>query len=289
MWGSTYLGTSLTVQTMPPLLSSGSRYFAAALPLAVGIALASGPGALRVTPRQLRSTLVMGIGIIGIWAATSSLAQRFVPSGIAALIGASIPMWIVLLRRAAGDRPTARTAVGVAIGLAGLVLMLAPGGIVPVGGATGAAATAWGLLMLGGSVSWAYFSWRSSGFDVPGNSIVTATYQLLWAGAGLMLAGLVAGERVSIGEYSTASRLGWAWLVVASIVGYTAFTYLIANAPISLVSTFPYVNPIVAVLLGWLILDEVISRSVVIGLTVVVGGVVLVVSGERRRPHAVRE
>jgi drug/metabolite transporter (DMT)-like permease len=133
-----------------------------------------------------------------------------------------------------------------------------------------------------GSISWAYFSWRSPGFDVPANSLVTAAYQLMWAGCVVMGAGFAVGERVDVSAYTTASWLGWTWLILASVIGYSAFTFLLANAPISLVSTFPYVNPLVAVFLGWLILAEPISRSVVIGLVVVIGGVVLVVTGERR-------
>ena len=282
VWGSTYLGTSAAVQSMPPLLSAGSRYLVASVPLFIGLAVVLGPRTLVLSRAHVRATVVMGIGIIGIWAATSSLSQRYLPSGIAALIGSTIPVWIVLIRLAAGDRPSRLTGTGVSVGLAGVALMLVPGGIVPVGGATDRAALFWALVMLAGSVSWAYFSWRSTGMDLPANSIVTAAYQLMWAGAAVMAVGLLAGERVDVSTYTTASWLGWGWLVLASVIGYTAFTFLIANAPISLVSTFPYVNPMVAVFLGWLVLDEPLSRSVLVGLVVVLGGVVLVVTGEQR-------
>lgn len=283
VWGSTYLGTSASVQSMPPLVSSGSRYALAAVPIAIGLAATRGVATLRISRAQLRSTAVLGLGIIGVWGAASSLAQRYLPSGIAALVAASIPLWVVVLRRTDGDRPSRLTTVGVGIGMGGVVLMLLPGGIVPVGGASPAAVLLWSLVILGASMSWAYFSWRSRTFEVPANSLVTTAYQLVFAGCALMAVGLATGERVVPGDYTAASWLGWGWLVVASVVGYAAFTYLIANAPISLVSTFPYVNPVVAVFLGWLVLSEPLSRSVVIGLTVVVGGVVLVVTGESGR------
>ncbi len=122
--------------------------------------------------------------------------------------------------------------------------------------------------------------------DVIDVSLVTAAYQLLSAGIALMVVGFAIGERIQLQDYTTASWIGWSWLVLASIIAYAAFTFLIANAPISLVSTFPYVNPAVAVFLGWLLLDEPISRSVLIGLIVVVGGLVLAppVSAGRRAP-----
>jgi drug/metabolite transporter (DMT)-like permease len=245
-----------------------------------------GVGSLRISRVQLRSTAALGLGIIGVWGAASSLAQRYLPSGISALVAASIPLWVVVLRAMAGDRPSRLTTVGVGIGMGGVVLMLLPGGIVPVGGASPSAVLLWSLAILGASVSWAYFSWRSRTFEVPANSLVTTAYQLLFAGSALMVLGFATGERVVPGAYTRASWLGWSWLVLASVIGYAAFTYLISTAPISLVSTFPYVNPVVAVFLGWLVLGEPISRSIVIGLTVVVGGVVLVVTGESARTRS---
>jgi drug/metabolite transporter (DMT)-like permease len=224
----------------------------------------------------------MGIGIIGIWAATSSLSQRYLPSGIAALIGSTIPVWIVVLRLAAGDRPSRLTGIGVSVGLAGVALMLVPGGIVPVGGATDRAALLWSLVMLAGSVSWAYFSWRSATFAFPRNSLVTTTYEMAVAGAALVLAGALRGEHLDLGVISAGSWWAWAYLIAASIGGYSAFTWLLGHAPLSLTATYAYVNPVVAVLLGFIVLSEPITRDVVVGLTVVVGGVILVVTGERR-------
>jgi drug/metabolite transporter (DMT)-like permease len=95
--------------------------------------------------------------------------------------------------------------------------------------------------------------------------------------------GLILGDRVNFADFTTTSNAAWLYMVVASVVGYGCYSFLLANAPISLLSTYAYVNPGVAVFLGFVILGEPLSRAVAIGLTVVVGGVVLVVSGERRR------
>lgn len=117
--------------------------------------------------------------------------------------------------------------------------------------------------------------------------LIGTVYQLLWCGAGIFLVGLVIGERADAAEYSRASVAGWVWLAVASVIGYVAYTYLIQHVPPSLVSTFAFVNPVVAVLLGWAFLGEPFSRSVIIGLLVVVSGTALVVLGEGQRRRAV--
>ena len=107
-------------------------------------------------------------------------------------------------------------------------------------------------------------------------------FQLLWGGLAVVLVGFLAGERVSIDDYSTVSWAGFGWLILASIVGYGSYTYLLQHAPLSLVSTFAFVNPVVAVLLGWLLLGEPFTRSIIVGLVVVVTGTALVVRGESR-------
>ena len=134
VWGSTYLGLSEVVKSMPPLIATGSRYFVASLCLGIGVLIFRGVAPFRITRRELFSGAIMGLGIISIWAAALALGQRYVPGGIAALIGASIPLWIVLFRLLNGDRPSRLTGAGVMIGIAGIVMMLLPGGIVSVVG-----------------------------------------------------------------------------------------------------------------------------------------------------------
>jgi len=284
VWGTTYIGTAAMVQSIPPLLGAGSRYLVGALPLAVIVLVARGPRAFRLTGRQLTSTLVMGIGIIGIWGAIVPLSLQHIPGGIAALVAASVPVWVVLLRALARERVGRRTVVGIVLGIGGVAAMMLPGGIAPVGGTTPEGVLFWSLAMVAASVSWAFFSWRSTSLDLPADTGVLTVYQLVWCGLGIILVGMLVGERADPATYTSISIGGWVWLVLASAIGYASYTFLIARAPISLVSTFAFVNPAVAVFLGWLLLGEPLSRSVVIGLVVVLAGTALVVLGESRRP-----
>lgn len=280
VWGSTYLGIAVTVSTMPPLLSNSLRFFAAALILATLLVIMRGPSALRVTRVELAYSALMGCALLGVGIGTLSLAERYLPSGIAALIIAIMPLWVVILRATSGDRPSRLTLVGVAVGLGGLALMMMPGGTTPVTG-TAQDLLVWSLAMVGSSFCWAFFSWRSVRFPLPKDALVTTTYELLAAGFLLLGVGAITGEHFDLAAASLASLTGWSWLVLASVVAYTCYSWLIAHAPLSLVSTYAYVNPGVAVLLGWLILREPITSDVVIGLTLVLSGVILVTRGER--------
>jgi drug/metabolite transporter (DMT)-like permease len=281
VWGSTFLGISESVTTMPPLLSAGARYLIAGVILLLGLQVAR-PKALRdVTREQLQATLIIGLGTVGIWGASSSTSQRYIPGGVAAIIAASVPLWVVIFRRISGDLPSRATLLGVVVGLIALGAMMLPGAVTGVGGADRGTVAVWSLVMLIGSAGWAFFSWRATRMDLPSNPLVGAALSLTWAGLGLALSGGLLGERVQFAQVSVASWLGWSWLIVASLVGYVAFTTLISRAPLSLVSTYAYVNPVVAVFLGWLVLSEPVTWPVIIGLTVVAGSVAMVVSGER--------
>lgn len=284
VWGTTYIGTSAMVQSIPPLLGAGSRYLVGALPLAVIVLATRGPRSFRLSGRQLIATLVMGLGIIGIWGAIVPLSLQRIPGGIAALIAASVPVWVVLLRALAHERVGARTIAGIVLGIGGVAAMMLPGGISPLAGTSAQGVLLWSLAMVAASISWAFFSWRSTTLDLPRDTGVLTVYQLLWCGLGIMLVGLLAGERAGWAEYTSTSLAGWTWLVLASAVGYASYTFLISRAPLPLVSTFAFVNPAVAVFLGWLLLGEPLSRSVVIGLVVVLAGTALVVLGESSRP-----
>lgn len=282
VWGTTYMGTSAMVQTMPPLVGSGARYLGAAAVLATLLVIFRGPGILQISRRQLANTVVGGIGIIGIWAALVALALEHIPSGIAALLGATVPAWVILLRLGSGDRVNLLTWTGVAIAILGAGAMVLPGGTEPIAGDSAGTVALWSIVVLIASFTYALFSWRSRGVDLPNKALVSAMFQLLWGGLAVVLVGFLAGERVSIDDYSTVSWAGFGWLILASIVGYGSYTYLLQHAPLSLVSTFAFVNPVVAVLLGWLLLGEPFTRSIIVGLVVVVTGTALVVRGESR-------
>lgn len=281
IWGSTYLGIAVVVHTMPPLLANGFRFLTAATVLGSVLVVKGGPGSLRLTRDELRSVAIMGVGLLAVGIGTVSMAERYVPSGIAALLIAVMPLYVVLLRLRGGDRPAPLTLLGVGVGLVGLAVMLLPGGTDPVAG-TDADVVIWSIAIMFSTFSWAFFSYRSARYSFPRNPLVTTTYEMAVAGAALIGVGALTGERLHLDEFSTGSWWAWAYLIVASIAGYSAYTWLLGHAPLSLTATYAYVNPAVAVLLGFLVLAEPVTRDVLVGLTVVVGGVVLVVTGERR-------
>lgn len=283
VWGSTYLGIAILVQTLPGLLANGIRFLVATVILGIGLVVFKGPRVLAITRRQLRGATIMGVALLGVGIGTVSLAERYVPSGIAALLVSVMPLWIIIFRIRAGDRPSRLTLAGVAVGMAGLMAMLLPGGTNAVTG-TDTDVVMWSMAIMVSSFIWAFFSWRSTQFELPSNPLTTTFYEMLVASVFLTFVGLLIGERIDVPQVSTASWIALGYLVIASLVAYTAYVWLLDNAPMSLVATYAYVNPVVAVFLGWLLAGEVITRDVIIGLTIVVGGVVLVVSGERRPP-----
>jgi len=282
LWGATYLGIALLLRSMPVLMGNGSRFIVAGLILGLILMAVRGPRVLLITASQFRSVVVMGVMILSVGIGMVSLAERYVPSGIAALLVSVSPLWMVLFRLRAGDRPSRLTLAGVAVGLAGLMLMLLPGGTSPVSG-TDLDVMLWSIGIVPGSLSWAYFSWRSTSYDLPANLLTTTVYELLTAGVFLSVIGALTGERWDFSAITAVSWFGWTYLVIASLIAYASYVWLLGNAPISLTSTYAYVNPVVAVILGLIIVAEPLTRDVGIGLTIVVGGVVLVVSGERRR------
>lgn len=287
VWGSTYVAIALMIETMPGLTGSGIRFLTAGIAMAVIVAIARGPRTLRVTRRQAGSSALIGIMLPATGVGTVSIVSDHVPTSVAALIVATIPLWVVVIRLVTRDRPRPFTLIGVIIGLGGLAFILLPGGSsTPASGpaADGTAIVAGSIALVCSSFVWALGSWLSPRLATPSNILVFTTYQLVVAGMVLLVAGALSGERINFASVSTASWLGLAYLIIfGSLVSYTAFTWLIGNASLSLVSTYAYVNPAVAVILGVIVFGEVISSDVIFGVLFVLGGVALVVSGERVR------
>ncbi len=146
------------------------------------LTLTRGHRVLVITRLEFRSVAIMGTALLGVGIGSVALAERYVPSGVTALLIAVMPLWVVILRLRAGDRPARLTLLGVAIGMAGLALMLLPGGTNPVSG-TDVDVVLWSVVLMFSSFSWAYFSWRSTRYTFPRNSLVTTTYEMLVAAA----------------------------------------------------------------------------------------------------------
>ncbi|MFZ8910912.1 MAG: EamA family transporter [Candidatus Nanopelagicales bacterium] len=283
VWGSTYIGILFATESIPPFFAMGTRFIAAFLIMVVLTGMTRGWDALRVTRKEFASASFMGVALLGVGLGTVGLAQDYVPTGVMALIIAATPLTIVLWRIGTGDRPARLTLVGVVIGLLGIGWMLLPGGTRPVSG-TDADVVFWSIMILISSTIWATTSFFSARLPKPKDSFTLTTYELLSGGLALLIVSLLVGEEIDFGSITARSWGGWIFLVLAgSVLAFSSFTWLINNAPISLASTYAYVNPAVAVILGVLLYAEVITSDVVIGLTVVLGGVILVVTGESVR------
>jgi drug/metabolite transporter (DMT)-like permease len=225
----------------------------------------------------------MGLLLLSIGNGMTSIGQlKGVPSGVTAILIAMVPVWIAVFRSLSGDRPPLLGLFGIGVGLVGLAVLV----LRDVRG-TGALPLVGVGVILVSSLSWAFGSWIQPRIWLPRDVLVSSTYQLLAAGLVLCTAAFLSGERIEgpIGPRAWGA-LGYL-VVVGSIVGFTAYAWLLSHAPISLVATHTYVNPVVAVLLGWAVLGEPVTSTVLIGGGVVVGAVALVVTAERPSAHRV--
>ena len=277
VWGSTYLAIRVVVETMPPFLSGAVRFVTAGLLLAGLLVWRQGPAALRVTPRELGSAVTVGLLLLVGGNGLVVLAERSVPSGLAALMVASVPLWVVLVRRATGVRTSGTTLAGVLVGLLGLVVLSAPG-------ITGAVRPAGLVALLTASLLWACGSVLAGRLPMPANPLTASVYEMFAGGVGALVLALARHEPRGFAPsaVSAASWAGLAYLVVfGSLVAFSAYAWLLQRAPLPLVATYAYVNPVVAVALGWAVLSEALTWPIVIGGGIVVAGVGLVVRTER--------
>lgn len=294
LWGSTYLGIAVVVQGAPPLLSASARFFACGLIVAAIVAVRRGVGSLRITRRQLGGTALLAVLLLCIGNGGVVLAERYVPSSVSALLVASVPLFVACLRALNSDRPAAMTWAGVGFGFAGVVALVtavgssdaAPGdGYIDL---PGWQVGLWLGVVLFGSMCWAYGSFISPRLvksdRAPTNSITMVTWQFLIAAAVMALAGLLRGEDPSaLRQVDGRTLTAWLLIVFAGVVAYSSYTWLLQNASISLASTYAYVNPVVAMFLGWLLLSEPMTPMVLAAALLIVVGVLLVVRAESSR------
>jgi drug/metabolite transporter (DMT)-like permease len=283
VWGSTYLAIRVVVQGgLPPLLGMGIRFLLAAPLLAAFVALRGGLGRLRITRRELLASAAVGTLLVAMGNGMVAVAEQTVPSGLAALLIASVPLLMVMLRLTRRDMPRPLVWLGVIIGFIGVAFLgLQRGGMSDV--------ERWGVfLTLLAATCWGIGSFYSRSWGVPTNSLVATVYQMALGGIVAVAMGLARGERVpEVGALPASTWVAFGYLVlVGSMVAYTAYAWLLQNAPISLTSTYAYVNPAVAVLLGAVILSEPVTGVVLIGGGLAILGVALVVTAEPPRTAA---
>ncbi|HUG06197.1 MAG TPA: EamA family transporter [Candidatus Limnocylindria bacterium] len=275
MWGSTYLAIAIAVQTLPPLLSAGLRFLLAGTMLAGWLVARHGRAALRIDRAQLGGAALVGMLLLAGGNGLVVLAQRTVPSGLTALVVASVPLWIVVFRLVSGDRIAASLIAGVLVGFAGVAILVVPRG------ASGEVDPIGLLMLVGATFSWALGTFSSPRLSTPRDPLASTTVQMLAGGALLVVIAGAIGEpeRADPSSFSAASLVAMAYLVVfGSLVAFSAYTWLLRHAPVSVVATYAYVNPVVAVVLGALVLSEVVTPSMLLGAAIILAAVAFIVS-----------
>jgi drug/metabolite transporter (DMT)-like permease len=283
VWGSTYLAIKYAVAGLPPFLAMGVRFLLAGTVLMLAVLALRGRAAFRITRPQLLTAAVCGLLLLVGGNGVVAVAEQDVDSGLAALLIAGTPLWVVLLRAVLRDRPSVATMAGLLLGLTGVAVLLLPG-------VRGAADLGPLLLVCLSSVLWSCGTVLATRRPVPADPFVTSVVQMAAGGAGLVALGSLGGEwgRLDVAATPASSWIAFGYLVlVGSCVGYSAYVWLLARAPLSLATTYAYVNPAVAVALGAMFRSEPLTSNVLVGGSLIIAAVAWVITSEaraRRRP-----
>lgn len=283
IWGSTYLAIRFAIETIPPYLMGGVRFLIAGGLLYAVLRLR---GVAAPTRRQWRATLIAGGLLLFGGNGGVMVAEQFVPSSLAALIIAIVPLWVVLLNWKWGDRvrPTLGVIAGVVLGVIGIGLIAAPG-------TSAEAVNPIGLLMLiGASLSWSIGSLYSRRADLPANALLSTAMEMLMGGGLMLVVGLLLGQgaQIRLENVTLLSVASLAYLVIfGSLLGFTAYVWLLTVTTPAKVATYAFVNPVVAVFLGWLLAGEELSTRTLIAAAIIIGAVVLITlnQGQPRAPQ----
>jgi drug/metabolite transporter (DMT)-like permease len=277
IWGATYLGMEIAIETLPPFLMASLRFL-----IAGTILFAVFRPRERPTRRHWVSAAVIGAFLLLGGNAMVAVAQQRIDTGVAALIVATIPLWFALFDFVQGRRLRPQALLGVVIGFVGIALLVRPGGDIDLLGA---------FICLLAPVSWAVGSLYARSAPLPSNLLLGSGMEMIAGGALLAVVGFASGERVDVAEVTARSWIALAFLVVfGSIVAYSSYVWLLKVAPTELVGTYAYVNPVIAVGLGAVFLGEVITAWVLLAGVAIVASVVLIVRAQTAREapvHAV--
>lgn len=287
IWGSTYLFIRIAVETLPPLLMAGVRFIVAGSILVATGWRGRGAADDPIGPRQWMATGVTGVLLLLGGNGVVSFGEQYVPSGIVALLVATVPLWVAVLGAALlRHRVRLRTIGGIIAGLAGTAVLIAPG-------SAGGADLGHMLLVLLAPLSWAAGSLYATRGPLPRRALLATAMEMLCGGAALLVVGLATGELAALhlGRISLGSSLSLVYLVVAgSLVAFSAYVWLLTQVSTAAAATYAYVNPLVAVLLGWAVLGEPISAATLLAAGLIIVAVVLILSrppGEERAGAAV--
>ncbi len=287
VWGSTYLGIAVMVQTLPPLISAGFRYAFSGTVLLVAIIAwrrLRGEPVPRPTRPQMRSMIVIGVLLLLGGNGGVVLGEQHIASGIAALIIATTPLWMALFEAiVAGERPGWLTIAGLTAGIVGVAIL-----VVPVGGAPPIDVI--GIALVGAAaITWSVGTIYSRRAPLPSSPFEGAGFQMLAGGVSMLAVGLIRGElaAVDVSAISAESVIALVYLIVfGSLIAFTSYIWLVHNTSVSIISTTAYVNPIVAVTLGVVVLGEPMTPRTWLAAAIILGAVVAMVTG---RPRAASE
>lgn len=278
VWGSTYLGIAVAVETIPPFIMGAARFAIAGSVLLAWEVLRAGLGFRLPTARELRDSAIVGTLLLGIGNGFVGLAEKTVPSGIAAILIALVPLWFAVLGRLYFRDPFPKLVViGIAIGLAGVVLL-----VWPFGDGANAIDLFGVAILLCAPIGWAHGSLFSARMaKLPARPFIATGLQMLFGSIALLIEAGVTGEfgRLEPAAVSASSLWALAYLtVIGSLIAFNAYAWLLRNAPLPLVGTYGYVNPVVAVALGSIILAEPVTPRTLVASTVIVVAVAMIVT-----------
>ncbi|HEX7239248.1 MAG TPA: EamA family transporter [Longimicrobiaceae bacterium] len=280
VWGSTYLAILFALETLPPFLMAAARFLVSG---AAMYAWMRARGAPRPTPANWRATAVVGAFLLVGGNGGVVWAEQRVASGLAALLVATVPLWMVLLEWwRGGVRPRGRVWTGLVVGFAGLGVLVGPAELLGGGAADPLGAGA----LVAASLLWACGSVYAKGAPLPSSPLMATGMEMLCGGALLLLLGTVLGEwgRLDVAAVSARSWLALLYLIVFGAgLGFTAYVFLLQHVEVAKVSTYAYVNPLVAVFLGWLLAGEVVTARVLVAAAVIVAAVAFITTAGAKR------
>ena len=292
VWGSTYLAIAVAVETIPPFLMAALRFGLAGLILLAWVAVRDRQALRRPTRRELRDTTIVGALLLGGGMGMVAWGEQTIPSGIAALLVAMMPVWVAVLGRVVLHERLPRLAsIGIVVGFVGVAILVGPTAL----GATGALEAAGVVAMNISPIAWSSGSlFATHRANLPQHPLVSTGLQMVTGALVLAAMSLVSGEpaRFDPAAVTAPSFAAFLYLtIVGSIVAFTTFGWMIRVAPLPLVATYAYVNPVVAVILGAIVLGEPIEPRTVLAGAVIVAAVALIVTarGRMARPKATAE
>ncbi len=274
VWGSTYLAIRFAIESIPPFLMAGTRFLTSGLIL-YGFMRFQGIA----PPRSIhwRSALIIGFFLLVVGNGGVSWAEKWVPSGIAALLVGTVPLWMALLEWKRGIQSGLKVWLGIFLGMAGIALLVFP---------HSQGAVTWdpwaALLLVGTSLGWSYGSLYARTAPLPASALMATSLEMMAGGACQLLVGLLLGEASQFhwADLTSHSVNAWVYLtLVGSLVGFTAYIWVLQKATPGLASTYAFVNPVIAVFLGWLMAGEALTPTVFGAAGLIVGAVVLITIG----------